>query len=129
MNLDEALAAAENADLPPEMRSAIEFIQKNITQLRDGDLLRQVDALVDINEAVGGFSTKTGEGGTAGEIDVQQQALIRSVNSLVEAFTKVMNDIFSYPTTEIPLRFTKYFITIVNKTCSQKELMREVGYS
>ena len=69
-NLDEALAAAENADLPPEMRSAIEFIQKNITQLRDGDLLRQVDALVDINEAVGGFTTKGGEG-TAGEIGVQ----------------------------------------------------------
>lgn len=47
---------------------------------------------------------------------------------MLDAFTKVMNDIFSYPTSEIPLRFTKYFITIVNKTCSQKEIMREAAY-
>lgn len=38
-----------------------------------------------------------------------------------------MNDIFSYPVNDIPLRFTKYFITIVNKTCASKEIMREVS--
>ena len=29
-----------------------------------------------------------------------------------------MNDIFSFKPDDIPLRFTKYFITIVNKTVS-----------
>jgi len=38
-----------------------------------------------------------------------------------------MEDIFKYPVNEIPLRFTKYFITIVNKTCAYKALMREVN--
>lgn len=38
-----------------------------------------------------------------------------------------MNDIFRYPVHEIPLRFTKYFITIVNKTCASKEIMKEVS--
>lgn len=38
-----------------------------------------------------------------------------------------MNDIFSYPVNDIPLRFTKYFITIVNKTCACKEIMKEVN--
>ena len=38
-----------------------------------------------------------------------------------------MIDIFSFPVKEIPLRFTKYFITIVNKTCSSKEIMKEVS--
>lgn len=37
-----------------------------------------------------------------------------------------MKDIFSYPVNDIPLRFTKYFITIVNKTCASKEIMKEV---
>jgi len=39
----------------------------------------------------------------------------------------VFKDIFKYPVSEIPLRFTKYFITIVNKTCAQKEIMREIS--
>jgi cytoskeleton-associated protein 5 len=38
-----------------------------------------------------------------------------------------MKDIFRYPVNDIPLRFTKYFITIVNKTCASKEIMREVS--
>lgn len=54
-------------------------------------------------------------------------ALIRCCDSLINAFTQVMIDIFSFPVNEIPLRFTKYFITIVNKTCSSKEIMKEVS--
>ena len=38
-----------------------------------------------------------------------------------------MDDIFKYPVQDIPLRFTKYFITIVNKTCASKEIMKEVS--
>lgn len=36
-------------------------------------------------------------------------------------------DIFDRPVEEIPLRFAKYFITIVLKACSCKEIMREVS--
>lgn len=53
--------------------------------------------------------------------------MINCCNELVDAFTFVMKDIFRYPVHEIPLRFTKYFITIVNKTCASKEIMREVS--
>ena len=38
-----------------------------------------------------------------------------------------MIDLFNIPITEMPLRFTKYFITIVNKTCCAKDIMREVS--
>jgi hypothetical protein len=38
-----------------------------------------------------------------------------------------MIDLFNIPITDIPLRFTKYFITIVNKTCCAKNIMREVS--
>jgi len=48
-------------------------------------------------------------------------------DEVIEAFIFVFKDIFSYAVNEIPLRFTKYFITIVNKTCAQKEIMREIS--
>jgi hypothetical protein len=57
----------------------------------------------------------------------QQKALILCCNDLINAFTHVMDDIFKHPVQDIPLRFTKYFITIVNKTCTSKELMTEVS--
>jgi hypothetical protein len=53
--------------------------------------------------------------------------VVNCCNELVDAYSFVMNDIFKYPVNEIPLRFTKYFITIVNKTCASKEIMKEVS--
>lgn len=48
-------------------------------------------------------------------------------DDLVKAYVYVINDIFRYPVDQIPIRFTKYFITIVNKTCSSKEIMKEIA--
>lgn len=36
----------------------MEFISTRINQLMNGDLLRRVDALVDINDAIGALSNK-----------------------------------------------------------------------
>lgn len=52
---------------------------------------------------------------------------MRASNDLVGAFTHVLNDIFDKALEDIPLRFAKYFITIVLKTCSCKEIMREAS--
>lgn len=38
----------------------------------------------------------------------------------------MLNDIFERPRAEMPLRFAKYFVTIVNKTCSQELIMKVV---
>ena len=53
--------------------------------------------------------------------------LVKTSNDLISAFTHVLNDIFDKPVEDIPLRFAKYFITIVLKTCSCKEIMKEVS--
>lgn len=60
-------------------------------------------------------------------IDQNKTVLVRTANDLVSAFTHVLNDIFDKSVEDIPLRFAKYFITIVLKTCSCKEIMREVS--
>ena len=60
-------------------------------------------------------------------IDQNKPVLVRTANDLVSAFAHVLNDIFDKNVEDIPLRFAKYFITIVLKTCSCKEIMKEVS--
>lgn len=60
-------------------------------------------------------------------IDQNKPVLVRTANDLVSAFTHVLIDIFDKSVEDIPLRFAKYFITIVLKTCSCKEIMKEVS--
>ena len=111
----------------PELRQHMEAIQRHIDQLKVGDLLKRVDSLVALNEVISATSNQNDGQDEKSVSKMQQKALIRLCDKLVNAFTQVMIDIFSFPVKEIPLRFTKYFITIVNKTCSSKEIMKEVS--
>ena len=100
----------------PELRKHMDAIQKHIDQLKVGDLLKRVDSLVALNEVISatGQNNDGGGGDENSATKVQQRALIRLCDKLINAFSQVMIDIFSFPVKEIPLRFTKYFITIVN---------------
>ena len=127
-NLDDMLQEAEGLiDIDPELRKQMEVIQKHIDQLKVGDLLKRVDSLVALNEVISATGQSNGDEKEGSASQVQQTALIRLCDKLINAFSQVMIDIFSFPVKEIPLRFTKYFITIVNKTCSSKEIMKEVS--
>lgn len=121
--------AENNLDLDPALRDQKLFILGHIQQLRDGDLLKRVDSLVALNEVISTTSSTTGgdQPAQSQELKNQQKALIHCCNDLINAFTHVMNDIFRHPVQDIPLRFTKYFITIVHKTCTSKEIMTEVS--
>ena len=55
-----------------------------------------------------------------------EKAMKHTANDLISAFTHVLIDIFERPIKDFPLRFAKYFVTIVNKSCSCKEIMEEV---
>jgi hypothetical protein len=59
--------------------------------------------------------------------DLTLPVLVRAANELVGAFTHVMIDTFDRPAEEINLRFAKYFISIVLKSCSCREVMTCVG--
>lgn len=102
----------------------------------NGDLLRRVDSLVEIHDAISALSDKgktATPGGTdsgpSSEVEYQAEALLKQTDNLLDALSKIFNDIFSFKPDEIPIRFTKYFISIVLKTCSTKELMREASYN
>jgi hypothetical protein len=73
---------------------------------------KRVDALVALNEIRGNLNTN-------------EKAIVYSCNEICATFTHVLIDIFARPLAEIPLRFAKYFVTIVNKTLNLEVIMIE----
>jgi hypothetical protein len=96
------------------MAKAQDDITKHIHQLKYADLSKRVDSLVSLNELIS-------------DLEKHKSVLVRTANDLISAYTHVLNDIFDKSLEDIPLRFAKYFITIVLKTCSCKEIMKEVS--
>ena len=104
----------QNNDDYHELDENLDNIGKSIKQLKYGDLSGKVDALVIINEVI----TK--------KIDEAQDSLLRNSNFLIEAISRVFYDVFTKTPQKVPLKFGKYFISIVNKVCSIKDIMRHV---
>jgi len=97
-----------------ELDENLDSIGKSIKQLKYGDLSGKVDALVIINEVI----TK--------RLDDTHENLLRNSGFLIDAISKVLYDVFNKTSEKVPLKFGKYFISIVNKICSIKEIMRNV---
>jgi hypothetical protein len=86
------------------LKSKIDNIMKQIQSLKYGDLSKRVDSLMALNEVISA-------------LNLNEEAVLRCANDLCNAFTHVIVDIFERPLSDIPLRFAKYFVTIVNKAC------------
>ena len=86
----------------------------NISQLKFGDLSRRVDALVNINELIS---------------NAEENSLIlqKNADELTAAFNHVLKEIFDKSLQEIPLRFAKYFLTIIHKVSTIKEIMLHIS--
>lgn len=110
--VQEILIEDENGTM--ELDENLDTVGKNIKQLKYGDLSGKVDALVIINELI---TIKKSEA---------EDSLIRNANFLICSISKVLYDVFNKSTDKVPLKFGKYFISIVNKVCSMKEIMRNV---
>ena len=93
-----------------ELDENLDNVGKSIKQLKYGDLSGKVDALVIINELI----TK--------KLDEASESLIRNSNFLIDSISKVLYDVFNKTPDKVPLKFGKYFISIVNKVCSIKEI-------
>lgn len=56
-----------------------------------------------------------------------EDQIIEKADVLIEALTYVTNDIFDKSLEEIPIRFSKYFLTVVYKLCSNKILLSSIS--
>jgi hypothetical protein len=97
-----------------EQDENLDSIGKNIKQLKLGDLSGKVDALVIINEVI----TK--------RYEEAHDSIHRNSSFLIDSISQVLHDVFNKTSDKVPLKFGKYFISIVNKICSIKEIMRAV---
>ena len=89
-------------------------MMKHVQSLKYGDLSKRVDSLVAINDIITNIANYT-------------EAVVRCTNEICSAFTHVMVDVFERPLQDIPLRFAKYFVTIVNRVCSSQEVMNSAN--
>ena len=87
---------------------------KHVQSLKYGDLSKRVDSLVALNDIIT-------------NINQYREAIVRCTNEICAAFTHVLVDVFERPLQDIPLRFAKYFVTIVNRVCSSPELMNSAN--
>jgi hypothetical protein len=51
-----------------------------------------------------------------------------TANDLISGFVHVMNELFEVPVENFNLRFVKYFMSIIIKICSMRNIMSHVGY-
>lgn len=99
----------------PSLDKMYEVVNSHINQLKYADLSKRVDSLVALNDLICGMNEQT------------QPVLMKAANDLIGAFSLVMMDIFDKSASEINLKFAKYFISIVLKTCLCKEIMMQVS--
>jgi hypothetical protein len=99
----------------PMLNSLYEDITRHIHLLKYADLSKRVDSLVSINDMIGTITQQT------------LPVIVKAGNELTSAFVHVMIEIFDKPIEEINLRFAKYFISIVLKTCCCRDVMCTVS--
>jgi len=91
------------------------LLDKNIQVLRSGDMSSRVDALVAVNDLLMNSLEKH-------RSDIQHRA-----SFLIEAMIIVLTSTFDRPAPDIPLRFAKYYLNVLQKVCSTTVVMREIS--
>lgn len=82
--------------------------------MKYSELAKRVESLIVINEIIQ-------------SVNKYSDGIKHTADDLIGAFTHVLIDIFERPMSDFPLRFAKYFVTIVNKAASCKEIMKEAS--
>ena len=82
--------------------------------LKKGDMSKRVDALVSLNEK------------TTSQFEQNKDALKLHCDHMMETFAEVLQTIFEGKNPqEIPIRFAKYFMSVINKICSLKAIVKD----
>lgn len=110
---NETLLYEDTGKLEFEQDSSL--LDKHIQVLRSGDMSSRVDALVAVNDLLMNSLEKHRN-------DIQHRA-----SFLIEAMCVVLTSTFDRPVLDIPLRFAKYYLNVLQKVCSTTVVMREIS--
>lgn len=89
-------------------------LDRQLEILKTGSMDEKVDALILINDYI------------VNDIPDNLSELQSKANHLSDALCKVIICIFDRPLDSIPLKFTKYFLTVLNRVCSSKLIVKEI---
>lgn len=110
---DEDLRIFEDLDNfgDPQLDKLFKDITRHVHLLKYADLSKRVDSLVSLSDMIGSPTPLT------------LPVLVKASNDLIGAYVTVMMDVLDKPAEEINLRFVKYFVSIVMKTCHCRDMM------
>ena len=98
--------------LIPDMEPARpNILTAHIHTLLNEDMSAQVDSLVYINDEL------------LPKVETYLEDFRERGSAFLEAITKVMVQTFAKPVAEVQIRFAKYFLSVVHKVCSSKQIM------
>ena len=110
----EEMGDPKKEPLDPETQRQVDNIVKYISNLKySSDLNKRVESLIALNDIIAAIQS-------------YEKAIQHTANDLISALSHVLIDIFERPRQDTPLRFAKYFVTIVNKTCQCSIIMSVV---
>jgi hypothetical protein len=106
----------ERVDKKPIDCSGMEFesIESVMEVLKTGEISKRVDALMCLNEKIISGASK------------DKELLVNSCDSLFRTFAIVLKDTFDKQVSEIPIRFSKYFMTVISKICADKSITKKL---
>ena len=120
LTADNGPASSRSAKQPEEpmdeeTAQQVADINKHIHNLKfSSELSKRVQSLIALNEIIQAP-------------EKHEKGIKRTANTLIGSFTHALKEVFDRPRDEIPLRFAKYFVTIINKTCSCRKIMESVN--
>jgi cytoskeleton-associated protein 5 len=98
--------------LIPEIEPARpNILTTHIYTLLNQDMSAQVDSLVYINDEL------------LSNVENYLEDFKEKGSQFIDAITKVMVQTFARPVAEVQIRFAKYFLSVVHKVCSSKQIM------
>ena len=92
----------------------VENLEQALDILKNGSITKRVNALMYLNEK------------TISTLEEEKECLIKHSDQLIVTFADILRELFDKPMEDIPVRFTKYFMTVVSKVCANKNVMQHV---
>lgn len=109
------VSSIDSSQTQEEEAIEVESLQQALEILKNGSITKRVNALMYLNEK------------TVSTLEEEKECLIEHSDQLIITFADILRELFDKPMEDIPVRFAKYFMTVVSKVCANKNVIQHVS--
>jgi len=109
------ISSMDSSKFQDEDEIEITTLDQALEILKCEAISKRVNALMYLNEK------------TMSNLEEEKECLVNHSNKLLLTFAEVLKELFDKPVRDIPIRFTKYFMTVVSKICANKLIVQSVN--